>query len=278
MAKKKFSLLGNGIFNISIFDKFYFTKRQRFIISIIILSFGLFFSEQFFGKSGFLITLFLSLLSSLLFFFSIRDELKGNRSLYVYLFPLFFYTLATGLFYFLTPPRFLSRFLMTVIYAVGLYSLYLSQNIFIVASLRTIPLLSGARIVSLATTLISYYFLITVILTLHLSVYISSLFIFLFSFMAAFQSIAVTFEKSIIKTINWVTVLALCLFELSIVLWFWPSTPTLISLFLTGIFYTIIGLSHAWFDRRLFRGVMWEYIWVGALVFFMLIFFTPWRG
>lgn len=90
--------------------------------------------------------------------------------------------------------------------------------------------------------------------------------------MATFQSIAVTFEKSIIKTINWVTVLALCLFELSIVLWFWPSTPTLISLFLTGIFYTIIGLSHAWFDRRLFRGVMWEYIWVGALVFFMLIF------
>ena len=64
--------------------------------------------------------------------------------------------------------------------------------------------------------------------------------------------------------------------EIAAVVWFWPSTPTVIALFLAGFFYTIVGISHVWFEKRLFRGVMWEYVWVGATVCFVLLLFTSW--
>jgi len=75
---------------------------------------------------------------------------------------------------------------------------------------------------------------------------------------------------------QWAGVVTLCLVELASVAWFWPSSPTVIALFLAGILYTMVGLSHVWFDKRLFRNVMWEYVWVGVIVFFVLLLFTSW--
>lgn len=283
MTRRKIYLLGNKSVRLPSFEGFVLTKRQRFVISALILSSGLFISEHLLGKSGVLISLVLSLLSSVFFVLSVRDDLKKDKSLYVYLLPIFLYTLATGLFYFLTPFRFLSRFLQTILYAIGIYSLYLSQNIFVVASLRTIPLLSGARIVSFVITLPTYFFLSSVVFSLPiaspvLKFILTSLLVFVLSFAVTFQAIAMTYERSVKKIIIWSLAIALALCELSMVLWFWPTPFWLICLFLMGIFYTTVGLSHAWFDKRLFRGIMWEYIWWGAFVFFILILFTPWRG
>ena len=66
--------------------------------------------------------------------------------------------------------------------------------------------------------------------------------------------------------------------EIAGVLWFWPSTPSVLAIFLTGFFYTIIGVSQVWFDKRLFKSVMWEYIWVSAVIFITLLVFTSWAG
>lgn len=257
-------------------------KRQRFVISVIIAAFGLFMSENLLGRSGFYVTIFLSLLSGILFFASVFNDIRGKYSLSIFILPIFLYTLSVGLFYFLVPPRFLSRIIITALYALGLYSLYLSQNIHIVASLRTIPLLSGARIVSFIITVLSYFCLMAVIYTLNstlqLSIVITGLLVFVVSFLATFQSIAVAYEKSFRQSLLWSLPLALCLLEVGLLLWFWPTTPTVIAIFLTGFFYTIVGISHVWFDKRLFRGVIWEYIWVAVLIFSLLMVFTEWKG
>lgn len=274
MKKRRLALLSMGFITIS--------KRQRFVASVILCGVGLFVSENLLGKGGFYVTILLSLLSGILFFLSVFSDIKDKYSLYIFILPIFLYTLAVGLFYFLIPPQFLSRMLITVLYTVGLYSLYLSQNIHIVASLRTIPLLSGARIVSFVITFLSYFCLSAVLYTLSstlkLPIAVGSLMVFLFSFLTVFQSIALSYEKSLKQSLLWVLPLSLCLLEVAIVMWFWPTTPTVIAIFLTGFFYTIVGLSHVWLDKRLFKGVIWEYVWVAVLVFAMLLVFTSWRG
>lgn len=253
-------------------------KRQRFVISVALLSLGFFFSEYFLGKSGFFLTIFLSVLSSILFAVSVYDDLKKNFHPQVFILP-FLFTLSFGLFYFLVPGRFLSRTILTLLYGVGLYSLYLSQNIFIVASIRTIGLLNGARIVSFVITLLSYFFLLNVIFTFRLTIVPAVFLVFASSYLLILQAFwTITLDKSLTKTSLWVLALSVCLFEIAAILWFWPSTPTVIALFLTGFFYTIVGISQVWFDKRLFRGVIWEYIWVAVIVFCILILFTSWGG
>lgn len=254
------------------------TKRQKFILSVGVLSSALFVSEQLFGKSDFYITIFLSVTASFLFLVCEYKDIKNNFSLYLFTLPVFLFSLAIGLFYFLIPGRILTRLLISSFYAIGLYSLYLSQNIFIVASLRTIPLLSGARIVSFVTTFISYLLLIIVTYSLHLSLLLTSVLVFIFSFLAVFQSIAISYERSLRKTVLWVIALSLCLLEVAIVLWFWPSSPAMIAIFLSVFFNTVVGLSRVWLEKRLFKGVLWEYVWITIVVLFILIAFTSWRG
>jgi len=259
------------------FKKFhFFTKRQKFVIGVLILSFGLFFSEHFFGRSGLIFVFLLSLLTDLLILLSIYEDIKETDSLYVFILP-FLFSFAFGLFYFLVPARFITRIAITSLYGIGLYSLLLSQNIFVIASMKTIQLLPSARIVSFILTVVSYFFLANIAFSLHLSIIPLSLIIFSFSFLLVFHSLWMYgLDKSARQLAIWSLALAGCLFEASLILWFWPTNPTVIALFLTGFYYSIVGLTHVWFDKRLFKNVLWEYVWVGAIVLFVLILFTSW--
>lgn len=256
------------------------TKRQKLVASVLLLSFGLFFSEIALGRGGIIMALVLSVASSAAFYFVMVDDVKGNTTLQLFILP-FFYTLSLSLFYFLVPARFLTRVGITALYGVGLYSLFLSQNIFVVASIRTIQLLSGARIVSFVVTLVAYFFLTRVTFSLalpHVFAYtLRPLLVFVFSLLLTLQSIwTVTLDTQVRKHLPWATLLSVCLLEVALVLSFWPTEPTFIALFLTGIFYIILGLSHVWFAKRLFKGVLWEYVWVAAIVFSLLMLSTSW--
>lgn len=251
-------------------------KRQKFILGVLILSLMLFLSEYQFGKSGIIVAIVMGVLTDVILYWAVKDDLQENFSWSVFTLP-FFYSLAFALFYFLLPTRLLFRLIMTALYAFGLYSLYLSKNIFIVSSIRTIALLSGARIVSFILTLLSYFFLTNILFSLHQSIIITVPLLGLYTYPLVYQSLwSYSLQKGTVSLGQWAGVVTLCLVELACITWFWPSSPTVIALFLTGILYTMVGLSHVWFDRRLFRNVMWEYVWVGVIVFFVLLLFTSW--
>lgn len=253
-------------------------KRERFIFSVIILSLGLFIAEHLLGKSGIFTIFTISFLTDLLLFLSLYYDLKKNSSLQIFILP-FFFSLSFGLFYFLVPARYLTRIFTTTLYAVGLYSLFLSENIFIVSSIRTIALLQSARTVSFVITLISYFFLTNVLFSLHIQFVPFLILFFLFSFPLIVHSIWThTLEKNLLQNIYWPLILTLVLLETASILWFWPSTPTVLAIFLTGVFYTTVGLSQIWFEKRLFKSVMWEYIWVSSIVLMTLLLFTSWTG
>jgi hypothetical protein len=251
-------------------------KRHKFVIGTVLLSFGLLFSQFQLGRTGVFVPVILAVFSVLILFWAIYKDFRENKTLEAFILP-FFYSLSFGLFYFLTPASFIFRLFLGGIYAFGLYSVFLSQNILAISSIRTITLLSGARIVSFVAALLSYFFLTNAIFSLHASIFISMPLVFIYSFFLIYHSLwSYTLARATKSIITWVIVLTLCLVEAGSLLWFWPTSPTFIALFKTGFFYAIVGLSHIWFERRLFKGVLWEYVWVGCIVFFVLILFTPW--
>lgn len=259
--KKKINLL----FNIP--------KRQKFVISVVILSLFLYFSEQLFGRGGIYIAFLLALFTGLFILWAERADLKNNFSLQIFILP-FIYTLACALFYFLVPARFITRVGMTSLYALGLYSLLLSENIFIVSSIRTIALLSSARTVSFIITMLSFFFMANVVFSLRLNVFITLVFVFAFTTPLIIHSIWThTLENDARLHLDWILLISICIVETALALWFWPTTPTIVGLFLTGLFYIFVGISQIWLDKRLFKGVMWEYIWVAVIVFLVFITF-----
>src|SRR3989344_1904483 len=147
------------------------SKRQRFVISVILLSTGVFISEFFHGPILLIIALVLSLLTVFFLFISIKDDIKDTFHYPIFILP-FFFTLSFVLFYPLLPARLLTRLITTFFYAFGLYSLFLTQNIFAISVLRTINLMRSARIVSFVLTIIALFFLCNVIFSLRLPVYI----------------------------------------------------------------------------------------------------------
>lgn len=260
---------------------FQFSKRQKFVTGVVILSSLLFLAEFIpqirLSQSGIIISIGLGLLANLFLFWALFDEYKEHTVSPTVFILAFFYSLAFGLFYFLIPARIIARLLLSFVYAFGLYSLYLSQNIFVVASIRTIQLLSGARIVSFVITLISYFFLTNIVFTLHGSLTLTIILIAALTVPLVFHSLwTYTLQRIDLSLILWALGLALCLTQLGGIIWFWPSAPTVLALFLTGFFYVMVGLSHIWLEKRLFRNILWEYAWVGVIVFFMLLLFSSW--
>jgi hypothetical protein len=248
-------------------------KRQKFVIAVVLLTLGLFYTEFQFSRFGIFISLFLAVITDLFLFWGLFQDIKDKFVYEIFILP-FFYSLSFGLFCFLTP-NFIYRIVLALVYALGLYSLYLSQNIFIVSSTRTIALLSGARIVSFIVTLVSFFLLTNVIFTLRIVIFPILLLMLLYTYFLLYHSLwTYTLQKVIQPLALWVSALTLCIIELAVILWFWPTKSPIISLFLTGFFYIVAGLSHIWFEKRLFKGVLWEYVWVGFVVIFILIAFS----
>ncbi len=258
----------------SIFSRVLSNKRRRFVFSVLLLSLGILTAEEILGKFGLYIVFALSVFTVLFLYLSLKEDLKGNFTPQTFILP-FFYSLSVGLFYLLVPARLITRIGVTSLYALGLYSLFLSENIFTVSSIRTIALLSGARTVSLTLSLLSFFFLSNVVFSFHMNVFITLLLIFLYSFPMVLQSVWVyTLEKNPLAQFFWVLSLSICLEEVAIFLWFRAGSPTVLALFLTAIFYVFIGMSQAWFEKRLFRSIIFEYFWITVVAFIFLIFFA----
>lgn len=254
------------------------TKRQKFVIAVLILSGTLFFSEYVINTSALFLSVGLAVLTDIFLFGALYKDLRESFAPQAFFLP-FLCSLAFSLFFFLTPTRLISRVILTSLYAISLYALFLSENIFLVASIRTIALLNSARIVTFVISLLSYFFLSNIVFSFRLSFIPTTLLIGLFSLAFVIHGLwTYTLEKSLKKDIVWPLLITLCLFELSCVLWFWPTTSTILALFLTTAFYTLTGLSHTWLDKRLFQGAFWEYGWVVGFASVLLIWFTRWQG
>lgn len=255
---------------------FSLSKRQKFVISVALLSIGLFSSEYLFSGYGVLFAGILAVVSDLFIILSLGDDLLANFSVYPLVLP-FLWSLAFGFFYFLAPARLLTRIILTTLFGIGMYSVLLSENIFVVASIRTIALLSSARIVTFVISLVAYFFITNTIFSFRVPILPTLLLFAAFTFLFFLHGIwTYTLGKSVKEDLLWNIVLTICLTEFAGILWFWPTPPTVFALFLTAVFYIFTGLTHVWLDKRLFKGVLWEYLWVALVAVVVLIWFSTW--
>lgn len=252
-------------------------KRQKFVLAVLTLTIGVFLSEHFTGLKLMVASLTLAVVTDLMLLLILRRDIKGTFFGPILILP-FFFTLAFPFFYALVPERLISRLIIAIIYAFGLYSLFLTQNIFAVSGIRTINLLRSARIVAFVITLLVFYFLVNFIFSLRLPVLLTPLAILPVSFLMNIQSLwTYTLDTSQVKAIAIFSfIISLSILQLSYVLILWPVNASIYSLFLTGIFYTYSGLCHAWLERRLFKGILWEYVWVGFISVLFLVIFSKW--
>lgn len=254
------------------------SKRGKFVTSVLALSLALFFSEYTTGVVVVLLGFLLSILTVVLLYYVLKDDISKKSYFFPILILPFFFTLSFSLFYSLVPSRLITRLILTFVYSFGAYSLFLTENIFAISSLRTINLLRSARIVSFVITIFVLFFLFNIIFSLRLPLYITPILVGGISFLMCAQFLWSYSENK--ETSRDVYVfsgtIALMMGELALILSLWPVTAAIYAIFLTGIFYTFSGLSHAWLERRLFKAILWEYVWVGFLSILFLILFSKW--
>lgn len=169
---------------------------------------------------------------------------------------------------------------MLGVFAFGFYAILLVQNIYVISVARSIKLLQAAKTIGFLLSVASAFSLYYILYSLHTLLPFLAIGIFVISFLLALSVIwSVALKDFIGKTeLIHSAILALVLSEIGVFIAFWPVSIAFAAIFLTGNFYTFVGLSQQWLENRLFKRVLWEFIWVVVILCLMLFVAARWGG
>jgi hypothetical protein len=253
------------------------SKRQKFILTSVILSLGMFFIQEIDITYRYLAIFMISGLGIGLSIWSLFEALVGISWITAVILPTFF-TAGVGFFYFLLPQNLLARLLIAILYAIGIYALLLTENIFSVAAIRTIQLFRAAQAVGFILTLFTFFLMIDTIFSLGLTFYENLFLVSIFSFPLFLQGLwSIYLENNLNKRIIFFSIfIALAVAEIASILSFWPLTITIRAVAVTTYAYVLFGLIQAEFQDRLFKQTIWEYSGIGLIILIILMLTTQW--
>ncbi len=259
--------------------KFTLNKRQKIIVTSILLTIGLLSTQLVDFNLRFRFIAGLGVLSYILSLWSLWEGLNKTKAVILMILPALF-TVAVASFYFLLPVRWLTRLPVAFIFGLLFYLLLLAQNVFNVAAIRTIPLYRAASTASFLFTLLSAFFIYNVIYALNLLFLWNGLAVSLISFPLILQSLwTITMEDRVsVSIFAQSAILSLILGELGLAFSFWPMPTTIWSLALSSSMYIIVGLTTQVLRGRVNRRVVWEYLGIGAIVVVVSFLTTSWTG
>ena len=254
------------------------SKRRKFIITAFILSLG-FVGVQFLGDQyKFLAIGGLSILTAVLFAWSLIEGLGRNMTLVSLILPSLF-TLGVGLFWFLLPSNIFLRLPLVIVYGLGIFALVSSQNIFVVAAVtKSIPLLRTARGIGFVLTLLTSFLIFDAIISLRIWFLLTALLTGASAFPIFLQGLwqiplEIRPSRQLLRTS---LIFSVIVAELTLSLYFWPVTVAVGSLFLTVAVYILLGLGQSLFESRLFAQTVREYLVRAAAVLVGLFLGTRW--
>ena len=253
-------------------------KRTKFVITSILLAAG-FAGVSFVGEEIRFISIgALGLATTLLFSWSLAEGLTKSAVLLVLVLPSLF-TLAVGLFWFLLPATLLTLLPVVALYGIGIYALGLISNIYIVSTVRTIALLRAAKGVGFVLTLFTSFLLFDAVISLKASLLQNVVLIVLSAFPLFVQGLwSGKPSRTLSKEIIYYSILfSFSTASVASLLYFWPVTVVIGSLFLTVGMYVLLGLGQAKMEGRLFFSTIREYVLVGIIVFVAMVVATSWR-
>lgn len=254
-------------------------KRQKIVISAVLLTIGLISTQMVNFDLRFRFLGGLSILTYILSLWSLREGINLTKAFILMILPTLF-TLGVASFYFLLPVRWLTRLPVAFLFGLLFYLLLLAQNVFNVASLRTIPLYRAASTANLLFTLLAAFFLYHVIFAFNLLFLWNAIAVFFVSFPLILQVIwSMQMEDRVSgSVIIHSLLLSLVLGEFALSFSFWPQIPTIWALSLSSAMYVLLGLTTQFFKGRLNRRVGWEYIGIGIVMLTVSFFATGWAG
>lgn len=256
------------------------SKRQRLVLTSFLLATGfLVITNLNELVTRYLGIVCLSFLALGLTLWALKEGLHGIEWLMIPVLP-FLYTFGASLFYFLLPANSATLWGVTLVFGFGMYILLLTENIFSVAAVRTIPLVRSASSVAFLFTLVTGFFLLDIIFSFRLPFWLNCFWVFMVSFLLFLQNLwsvelAETLER---KVVVFSLIPALILGQLVLAVSFWPVSVALASLFLTTAVYVMLGLIQAKLTDRLFKKTVQEYLVVGLGVLITLFLTTNWGG
>ncbi len=272
------------------------SKRLRFILASAVISvclWGLQFIVPEHRIQAIIAAVVLSYLMSVWVLF---EDLKGIEWVTILILPVL-YTLGAGLFSLFLPeslPRIFGqrleadvarlaasgvRMLFWLSFGVGFYAMYLTENIFSVAAIRTIQLLRAAHAVGFLLTLVVAIFLFHSLISFKLPFWMLAILIGGLSLPLFLQGNWSMLLKEGLNRRIWLYSFAgaLIVAQAALALAFWPIEGLTAALMLVTVMYVILGLSQQYLMGRLFKNQINEYVAVAVMVLVASFYVTSWR-
>jgi len=273
------------------------SKRSKFVLASFFLGVLLWLSSLVGADSRLALVLAVSAVAYVVSVWVLFEDLKGVEWVTLMILPVMF-TLSSGLFANFLPqaiPSFLGAnfqietslvlgklvsILFFLLYVVGMYAIFLIENIFSVASIRTIQLLRAARSVCFVMTLLAGMFFYTVALSLRVPFWSIGLIAGFSSWILSlgnYWSADLKGERRVdVKKFALVT--GWLMFFAGMVMAFWPVKPFMGALMLMAVFYALLGMLEQRLKYRVYGETMLEYIVFSIIILFVGYLTTSWRG
>ncbi len=272
-------------------------KRTRFVLVSFVTALALWGSSWLPVDYQLGLSLAISALTYVLVVWVLFDDLKGIEWVTLLVLPVMF-TFGSALFANFLPnsiPRLFGRvfqveaamllagifrFLYYVLFGIGLYGIMLVENIFSVASIRTIQLFRAARSVNFILTLITSLFFFTAVLSLKMPFYWVSLMIFMVAFILSFPSFwSVDLKNNYVSEIGrFALTVGLLVGLLGFVISFWPVKPFMGGLMVTSLLYALLGVLEQRLSSRVYLESITEYVLTVVIIVIIGFMTTSWTG
>ncbi len=269
-------------------------KRQKIIITSTIVTIGLIslFVNNYLVIDvtlRFKFILALAGLTYVLSYWALMPGMNRTKAVTLLILPVFF-TIAVASFFYVWPINKFTKVIFPVMYGLLFYLLLLSQNVFNVATIRTIPLYRAASTAGFMLSVITALFAYSVVGAFIsspgniLPFYVGPLMVIGISYPLILQILWSTKIEENISTQILVQsfIISLVLGELALVLSFWPSLAEIrsfaVASILTSMMYVLVGITTHHLRERLGKREAWEYLLFGAFVWLIAFFITLWTS
>lgn len=243
------------------------TKRKKFFLVSVLLTIGLFIVQSLPVERRFVSLMILFGVAYGLSAWSLAKDLSGIEWLTCLLLPSLF-PVSVGLFYFLLPQMGVVRLIVLGLFVISMYAILLTANIFSVASIRTIQLLRAARAIGFLFTILTATFLFHLILSFKMHFWWNGLAVFGVSWLLFVQGLwsLELDERGLSKRVlSYSLVGSVVMLEAGVIVSFLPVEVALGSLFLAMSLYVLLGIMQHFFEEKLFKRTVNEYLFFGIL-------------
>ena len=254
-----------------------FPKRQRTVVATLLLTMGMLIATFLDYQDALIYLPFYLLYSYILIYLAILENINKWEKILLFLAPLVF-ELSIFLFYFFVPARWLTRIPFLVIFAICIYALLLSQNIFNVGVEKSIALVRAAFNINFLLMTITSMIANIIILNLDLPIWLYIIAIGVVHFPILWQFIWSVAPSEEFKKwdVKYAFIVCVILSELMMILIFIPLQRQVMALVITSVFYSLSGLLQAYLQERLFKERVREFVGVLVIVSIMALFSARW--